>query len=113
MKAFQDLYVLCFTRPRYQVSVYRTTGPLVYRKFIASASNSDSESNELKCLIVGCFTSCGFCSAARMMFNIRLDIYVTVERQCPNRDLGLANITSVFFVYFEYFGSYVLKSRIF
>ena len=30
MKAFQVLYVLCFTRPRYQVRVYRTTGPLVY-----------------------------------------------------------------------------------
>ena len=30
MKAFQVLYVLCFTRPRYQVSVYRTTGPLVF-----------------------------------------------------------------------------------
>ena len=26
---FQVLYVLSFTRPRYQVSVYRTTGPLV------------------------------------------------------------------------------------
>ena len=26
---FPGLYVLCFTRPRYQVSVYRTTGPLV------------------------------------------------------------------------------------
>ena len=26
---FQVLYVLCFTRPRYQVSVYRTIGPLV------------------------------------------------------------------------------------
>ena len=26
---FQVLYVLCFTRPRYQVSVYRTFGPLV------------------------------------------------------------------------------------
>ena len=25
---FQVLYVLCFTRPRYQVNVYRTTGPL-------------------------------------------------------------------------------------
>ena len=30
MKAFLVLYVLCFTRPRYQVSVYRTTGPLVF-----------------------------------------------------------------------------------
>ena len=32
---FQVLYVLCFTWPRYQVSVYRTIGPLVtfsYRK---------------------------------------------------------------------------------
>ena len=26
---FQVLYVFCFTRPRYQVSVYRTIGPLV------------------------------------------------------------------------------------
>ena len=26
---FQVLYVLCFTRPRYQLSVYRTIGPLV------------------------------------------------------------------------------------
>ena len=25
---FQVLYVLCFTRPRYQMSVYRTIGPL-------------------------------------------------------------------------------------
>ena len=30
---FQVLYVLCFTRPRYQVSVYRTIGPLVPTKF--------------------------------------------------------------------------------
>ena len=28
---FQVLYVLCFTRSRYQVSVYRTIGPLVSR----------------------------------------------------------------------------------
>ena len=27
---FQVLYVLCFSRPRYQVSVYRTIGPLVF-----------------------------------------------------------------------------------
>ena len=27
---FQVLYVLCFTRPRYSVSVYRTIGPLVF-----------------------------------------------------------------------------------
>ena len=33
---FQVLYVLCFTRPRYQVSVYRTIGPLVNRLIIAS-----------------------------------------------------------------------------
>ena len=26
---FQVSYVLCFTRPRYQVSVYRVIGPLV------------------------------------------------------------------------------------
>ena len=28
----QVLYVLCFTRPRNQVSVYRTIGPLVVHK---------------------------------------------------------------------------------
>ena len=27
---FFSLYILCFTRPRYQVSVYRTIGPLVF-----------------------------------------------------------------------------------
>ena len=27
---FKVLYALCFTRPRFQVSVYRTIGPLVY-----------------------------------------------------------------------------------
>ena len=31
---FQVLYVLCFTRPRYQVSVYRTIGPLVYLRVV-------------------------------------------------------------------------------
>ena len=30
---FQVLFVLCFTRPRYQESVYRTIGPLVYFLF--------------------------------------------------------------------------------
>ena len=30
---FRVLYVLCFTRPRYQVSVYRTIGPLVLNSF--------------------------------------------------------------------------------
>ena len=32
---FQVLYVLCFTGPRYQVSVYRTIGPLVYGTLIS------------------------------------------------------------------------------
>ena len=36
MKAFQVLYVLCFTRPRYQVSVYRTTGPLAPDRIVFS-----------------------------------------------------------------------------
>ena len=30
---FHVLYALCFTRPRYQVSVYRTIGPLVMNAF--------------------------------------------------------------------------------
>ena len=31
---FQVMYVLCFTRPRYQVSVYRTIGPLISFFFV-------------------------------------------------------------------------------
>ena len=34
---FQVLYVLCFTRPRYQVSVYRTIGPLVFLFVVTAA----------------------------------------------------------------------------
>ena len=30
---FQVLYGLCFTKPGYQVSVYRTIGPLVFIVF--------------------------------------------------------------------------------
>ena len=33
------MYVLCFTRPRYQVSVYRTIGPLVLKLLIAISVN--------------------------------------------------------------------------
>ena len=40
---FQVLYVLCFTRPRYQVSVYRTIGPLVMIYFQKSTGNDASE----------------------------------------------------------------------
>ena len=36
------LYVLCFTRPRYQVSVYRTIGPLVCRSFLHYFSSAIS-----------------------------------------------------------------------
>ena len=35
---FQVLYVLCFTRPRYQVSVYMTTGPLVIHAALSIGS---------------------------------------------------------------------------
>ena len=38
---FQVLYVLCFTRPRYQVSVYRTIGPLV--KFVVLTLQEESQ----------------------------------------------------------------------
>ena len=34
---FHVLYVLCFTRPRHQVSVYRTIGPLVMNVSIGGA----------------------------------------------------------------------------
>ena len=38
---FQVLYVLCFTRPRYQVSVYRTIGPLVFSIYVKSRFSDD------------------------------------------------------------------------
>ena len=34
---FQALYVLCFSRHRYQVSVYRTIGPLVITHFTTNS----------------------------------------------------------------------------
>ena len=37
---FQVLYVLCFTRSRYQVSVYRTNGPLVEISYLDSSSKN-------------------------------------------------------------------------
>ena len=44
---FLVLYVLCFTRPRYQVSVYRTISPLVYQIHFIFAGNDDMhESSE-------------------------------------------------------------------
>ena len=42
---FQVLYLLYFTRPRYQVSVYRTTGPLVYPTFYILAGNDVMHEN--------------------------------------------------------------------
>ena len=39
---FQVLYVLCFTRPRYQVRVYRTIGHLVNWIFFILAGNEDN-----------------------------------------------------------------------
>ena len=38
---FQVLYVLCFTEPRYQVSVYRTIGPLVLLNLHDFRENSE------------------------------------------------------------------------
>ena len=39
----QVLYALCFTRSRYQVSVYRTNGPLVYWIFFELAGQISDE----------------------------------------------------------------------
>ena len=53
---FQVLYVLCFTGPRYQVSVYRTIGPLVliwpYKEKYYKESEVYVESRELQHYIV-------------------------------------------------------------
>ena len=39
---FQVLYVLCFTRPRYQVSAYRTIGPLVSKVNVNKSTGVDN-----------------------------------------------------------------------
>ena len=40
---FQVLYVLCFTGPRYQVSVYRTIGPLVIKHLLLNRLANQSQ----------------------------------------------------------------------
>ena len=46
---FQVLFVLCFTRPRYQVSVYETIGPLViFLQFMIMKSDI----NKLVCILL-------------------------------------------------------------
>ena len=47
-KFFQILFVLFFTRPRYQVSVYRTIGPLVYFLFYRFFSQQVSVRGRIK-----------------------------------------------------------------
>ena len=37
---FQVLYVVCFTRPRHQVSVYRTIGHLVFNETMHEISKT-------------------------------------------------------------------------
>ena len=60
---FPGLYVLCFARPRYQVSVYRTIGPLVYLILFILVGNDDMhESSQefefLPDLTTDCRVSC-------------------------------------------------------
>ena len=50
---FQVLYVLCFTRPRYQVSVYRTIGPLFMLKFSRSLYLGKNLSNSIHTWTIG------------------------------------------------------------
>ena len=45
---FQVFYVLCFTRPRYQVSVYRTIGLLVLIFSVSFQTLSLTENSERK-----------------------------------------------------------------
>ena len=52
---FQVLYVLCFTGPRYQVSVYRTIGPLVIIIIIIIIIIIDTEMEmETECQDISC-----------------------------------------------------------
>ena len=43
---FQVLYVLCFTRPRYQVSFYSTIGPLVYHEVLLASIFTNLHNSE-------------------------------------------------------------------
>ena len=44
---FQVLYVLCFTRSRYQVSAYRTIGPLVSKVNVKKSTGVDNISAKI------------------------------------------------------------------
>ena len=68
---FQVLYVLCFTRPRYQVSVYRTIGPLVsdqFRKVIYTVQACWLSLKNHACLVINPITVNDFAA----LFNCKL-----------------------------------------
>ena len=55
----QVLYVLCFARPKYQVSVYRTIGPLVF----SLKPNADTAL---------CCSSVGSMSLVKTIYNVTI-----------------------------------------
>ena len=63
---FQVLNVFCFTRPRYQVRVYRTIGPLVLRyMYISLHRFSDFSSVSIKVCDVYTCSCIGFAICKR------------------------------------------------
>ena len=72
---FQVLYVLCFTRPRYQVSVYRTIGPLVIR----SSSFLQLTSTYMKVWMSSNFGK--FASELRPLIDVRMLFLLNIFRK--------------------------------
>ena len=75
------MYVLCFTRPRYQVSVYRTIGPLVIVVVILGHNLGNSQVSVYRtigptlvffCFIVyGIEYNNGTCAIMRLVYNLQ------------------------------------------
>ena len=105
---FQVFYVLCFTRPRYQVSVYRTIGPLVYidREVLHGIPIFDDNGNKLgesKVAARSAITQVVFsrrisnsCFRAYLSRDVRKQVFWEIAAR------WVSNLFSLYFVYLLY-----------
>ena len=68
--------VLCFTRPRYQVNVYRTIGPLVY----------------VSCMLVIDFTVIALLKYVAQLLMVKIMLIVIKNVLCCNMKYCLENL---------------------
>ena len=71
---FQVLYVLCFTRPRYQVSVYRTIGSLVLQMFEKDSDVKQGNITATKYGLQCTFSAKNHVQMARKFHDLNMDL---------------------------------------